>query len=150
MNRASCENTRRRLALGEDVGDRETREHLADCAACAAEAARLRCVVDALDRGLTAGVPADLDLRVRVMLSDAPRLPATRSPRLVLTAGVVALIATIASILEGLALAGAPAEKLWNSILLVWIYLILSSAATIPILSRHGIMNISRHGGHQR
>jgi hypothetical protein len=147
MNRLSCETVRMRLAMGDRTDDPQIGHHLAMCADCAADARLLLEIVGFIDRGLDEEVPDWLDSRVRSVFEDAPIQWRARRPRIAIVAAVTSLIAAVVGILEAQAQAGVAADDLWDSVLLVWIYLMLSGAATVPILWRYGMLRAPRFGG---
>jgi hypothetical protein len=151
MASLSCETVRLYLALGDRVGDRDVEDHIAGCPACAAEAVQMRRIVGAFDHGIETPVPGPLDLQVRAMIVPLhSRSTLSSRRRVAIAIGVAALLSIVAAIAGWHAKSGALDEDFWNSMLLVWIYLMLSGAATIPILSRHGILRAQRIGGLSR
>ena len=127
-----CDETRRRLALGDADS---AAPHLGECDACRGEAEQLGILLRALARSAEIEPPGALDADMRQRLGSSPAL-APPPPPLVLTTAL-ALAAFAAIILgTGIVLAGrglgsaAPALAL----ALATVYLIVCSAASFPLL----------------
>jgi len=133
MSERTCEETRRRLALGEAESDAGLREHLASCVSCRGEAERLGGLLRALAEEAEIDPGHEVDRRVRELILDAPARPRwALNPTIAtgLAAGsLLALISAAAgAVVEGTGLAPALAG--------LTAYFALSFAATLPLLLR--------------
>lgn len=130
MTDRSCEDTRRRLALGERA---EVTRHLAACAACRLEAERLQSVLSAIAVDAELAPPERLDTEIRRLLLSTSSRPVLR-PVLALGLAVAGILALVTALGGALAAAGGAEEGLILVVSLAATYLAVSSAAAVPLL----------------
>ena len=134
MTDSRCRDLIERLSLGEPR-DREDERHTASCEACRVETERFERLIDGLAREAQVEPPAAVDRRLREILSQAPvpRLLLGR-PALALGLALAAFLALVGALAGELAGAGAGDRGLSMAVLMVWIYLGVCAAATLPLL----------------
>lgn len=134
MTEPTCEEVRRRLALGETATGADRSRHLAACASCRREAERLQGVLESLAESAAIEPGAELDRRVRGMLL-APRGAGRWELRPGLAAGLgaAALLALIWSAADAFARAGAAELGVGLAVFVVGIYFAVSIAASVPV-----------------
>jgi hypothetical protein len=134
MHEPDCTEVKRRLALGERDG---VGEHLAACAGCRREAARLETVVSLLGCDEPAEIPAGLDREIRRMILEGP-VPARPGINPLAAMGLAS--ASLLAVIGGLA--AAVAEGGSGAMGPVWValgscaYLALCSVLMVPVLAR--------------
>jgi len=133
MSERACEETRRRLALGEDGAGPGLREHLDACAPCRGEAERLAGLLGLLAEGAEVEPSPAVDHRVRESILARP----ARS-RWELNPAIATGLAAGSSLALFSAAAGALAEGtgLAPALAVLIAYFALSFAATLPLLMR--------------
>ena len=132
MSERICEETRGRLALGEDEVDAGLREHLASCAPCRSEAERLGGLLGLLAEEAEVEPGREVDRRVREWIGGGG---ATR-PRWALNPAIATGLAAGSLLALFSAAAGAVAEGggLAPALAALTTYFALSFAATLPLL----------------
>ena len=147
MDNNICEEVRGWLSHGEDVRPQHVSRHLAACVDCRREAARVEHLLRLLAEDAEAEPSARLDRTVRAMLLEqAAQRPFSRAG---MAAGlaVAALLSMLAALSTVLAEAGAAEKGPVVALILVMIYLALSSAAAVPLLLSKRWRQLARAGG---
>jgi len=135
MSERDCEETRRRLALGERETDVGLREHVASCAPCREEAAQLAGLLSRLAEDVEIEPGQDVDRRVREWILDAPARPRwALNPTIATGLAAGSLLALLSAAAGALVQGGPEGLGLAPAVLAVTAYLALSSAATLPLL----------------
>lgn len=135
MSERICEETRRRLALGEEAAAPDLREHLASCAACRAEAEQLAGLLGRLAEGAEIEPGQDVDRRVRELILDRPARPRwALNPAIATGLAVGSLLALLSAAAGAVAQGGADGIGLAPAVVAVTAYFALSIAATMPLL----------------
>lgn len=143
MSERICEETRGRLALGEDEADAGLCEHLASCASCRREAERLGGLLSLIAEEAEVEPGREVDRRVREWIgADATR------PRWALNPAIATGLAAGSALALFSAAAGAVAEGsgLAPALAALTIYFALSFAATLPLLMRGGARAVRQNG----
>lgn len=113
----------------------EVAEHVAGCAACRVELARLDELLDLVSSTAEVDPPAALDRRVRSLLAEpAAALRPVLRPALAISLAAAALLSFGLALTTFLAEAGAAGQAPLIASTVIWIYLAFSSTASLPIL----------------
>jgi predicted anti-sigma-YlaC factor YlaD len=133
MSEPICEETRRKLALGE--ADAGVRGHLAACEACRLEARRVEAVLGLLAEEAEVEPAREVDQRVRELILGAPPRPRwALNPAVATALAAGSLLALVSAAAGALAQGAAGGLGLAPAVLAVTAYLAFSSAATLPLL----------------
>ena len=139
MSERICEETPRRLALGEAEAAADLREHLAACASCRVEAGRLDRLLSRLAEGAEVEPGREIDRRVRRLILGAPARPRwALNPTIATGLAAGSLLALLSAAAGGFAQGGTDGTGLAPALVAITAYFALSFAATLPLLIRGG------------
>jgi len=137
MSERDCDETRRRLALGEVEATADLREHLASCAPCRREAEQLAGLLSRLAEGAEIEPGCDVDRRVRELILNAPaRSRWALNPTIATGLAAGSLLSLLSAAAGAVAQGGAEGTAVAPALVAVTAYFALSAAATLPLLLR--------------
>ena len=129
----TCDTTLRGIAPGEPGVD----AHLIHCASCRSEAEALEPIIRALQAEPLVEVPPGLDRSIHRALAGGKQPALNRLPaRIALAFSVTSTLALTAGIAIALASARDARPAIFQGLVIGIIYLAVSSAATLPLITR--------------